>query len=115
MNPVVLAYSSLAGAIICEVIGTTFLQKSAQFTKLGPTVAMVALYAVSFYLLSQALKGMPLGIAYAMWGGLGIILTALISVFVFKQSLDPAAMTGIGLIVAGVIVMNAFSNSVTHG
>ena len=115
MNPIALAYASLAGAIICEVVGTTFLQKSAQFTKLGPTLAMIALYAVSFYLLSQALKGMPLGIAYAMWGGLGIILTALISVFLFKQSLDPAAMAGIGLIVAGVIVMNAFSNSVTHG
>ncbi|HCL64429.1 MAG TPA: QacE family quaternary ammonium compound efflux SMR transporter [Rhizobium sp.] len=115
MNPVVLAYGSLAGAIVCEVAGTALLQHSAQFTKAGPTAAMVGLYIVSFYLLSQALKGVPLGVAYAMWGGLGIILTAIISVTVFKQTLDLAALIGIGMIVAGVIVMNTFSSSVSHG
>lgn len=115
MNPIVLAYGSLAGAIVCEVAGTAFLQQSAQFTKAGPTAAMVGLYIISFYLLSQALKGVPLGVAYAMWGGLGIILTAIISVTVFKQTLDLAALIGIGMIVAGVIVMNTFSSSVSHG
>lgn len=115
MNPVLLAYGSLAGAIVCEVAGTAFLQQSAQFTRPVPTAAMVGLYVVSFYLLSQALKGMPLGIAYAMWGGLGIILTAIISVTVFKQTLDMPALIGIGMIVAGVVVMNTFSSAVAHG
>lgn len=114
MNPVFSAYSALAAAIVLEVIGTTLLQKSAQFTKLLPTAGMVMFYAASFYLLTHALKGMPLGIAYAMWGGLGIVLTALISVFVFKQNLDYAALAGIGLIVTGVIVMNTLSNTAAH-
>ena len=115
MNPTLTAYGALAAAIVLEVIGTTLLQKSAQFTKLLPTAGMVMFYVASFYLLSQALKGMPLGIAYAMWGGLGIVLTALISVLLLKQSLDLPAMAGIAMIVGGVIVMNVFSNSVTHG
>ena len=76
MNPSLLVYGSLAAAIVLEVIGTTFLQKSEQFSKLVPTAAMVLFYVASFYLLSQALKGLPLGIAYAMWSGLGIVLTA---------------------------------------
>lgn len=114
MNPVFSAYGALAAAIVLEVIGTTLLQKSAQFTKLLPTAGMVMFYAASFYMLTHALKGMPLGIAYAMWGGLGIVLTALISVFVFKQSLDYAALAGIGLIVTGVVVMNTLSNTAAH-
>ena len=114
MNPTVTAYGALAAAIVLEVIGTTLLQKSAQFTKLLPTTGMVMFYVASFYLLSQALKGMPLGIAYAMWGGLGIVLTALISVFYLKQSLDFAALVGIALIVAGVVVMNTLSSTVSH-
>ncbi|MDZ7872809.1 MAG: multidrug efflux SMR transporter [Rhizobium sp.] len=114
MSPALTAYGALAAAIVLEVIGTTLLQKSEQFTKLLPTAGMVMFYVASFYLLSQALKGMPLGIAYAMWGGLGIVLTALISVFYLKQSLDLPALAGIGLIVAGVIVMNTLSNTVSH-
>jgi small multidrug resistance pump len=114
MNPTLTAYGALAAAIVLEVIGTTLLQKSAQFTKLLPTAGMVMFYVASFYLLSQALKGMPLGIAYAMWGGLGIVLTALISVFYLKQSLDLAALAGIALIVTGVIVMNTLSSTVSH-
>lgn len=114
MNPVLIAYGALAAAIVLEVIGTTLLQKSAQFTKLLPTAGMVVFYAASFYLLTHALKGMPLGIAYAMWGGLGIVLTALISVFVFKQGLDLAALAGIALIVTGVVVMNTLSSTVSH-
>jgi small multidrug resistance pump len=114
MNPVVTAYCVLAGAIVLEVIGTTLLQKSAQFTRPWPTAGMVVFYVASFYLLSQALKQLPLGIAYAMWSGLGIVLTALVSVFVFKQSLDLAAFAGMGLIIAGVIVMNTLSSAVSH-
>ncbi len=70
-----LVYASLAAAIVFEVIGTTFLQKSEQFSRLVPTAAMVLFYVMSFYLLSHALKTLPLGIAYAMWSGLGIVLT----------------------------------------
>ncbi|MGG6495863.1 UNVERIFIED_CONTAM: multidrug efflux SMR transporter, partial [Bacteroidetes bacterium 56_B9] len=81
MNPIVLAYVSLALAIISEVTASAFLQRSEQFSKIGPTIVMVVFYVVSFFCLSQALKVIPLGVAYAIWGGLGIVLTALVSVF----------------------------------
>lgn len=114
MSPTTIAYGYLALAIICEVIGTTFLVKSEQFTRLVPTVIMGVLYAISFYLLTQTIKTIPLGIAYALWGGLGIVLTSLVGLVVFKQSLDAAAVAGIAMIVGGVIVMNLLSNSVEH-
>ncbi|KPF46809.1 multidrug efflux SMR transporter [Rhizobium sp. AAP43] len=114
MNPLLPAYGALAAAILLEVIGTTLLQKSDQFSKFLPTAGMIAFYAASFYLLSLALRSMPLGVAYAMWSGLGIVLTAAIGFFVFKQTLDVPAMLGIGLIIAGVIVMNTLSGSVSH-
>lgn len=75
---------------------------------------MALCYVASFYMLSQALKVLPLGIAYAIWAGLGIILTAAVSFFVLRQALDVAAWLGIGLIVSGVIVMNLFSRTVGH-
>ena len=112
MSPTLIAYSFLAGAILFEVIGTTFLVKSEEFTKVGPTLATVVLYAFSFYFLTKSLRDIPLGIAYAMWGGVGIVLTALIGLLVFKQSIDMPAVIGIGLIVAGVVVLNLFSSSV---
>ncbi|MHA7970091.1 DMT family transporter [Rhizobium sp. CAU 1783] len=114
MNAMLINYASLAAAIVFEVIGTTFLQKSEQFSRLVPTGAMVFFYVISFYLLSQALKGLPLGVAYAMWSGLGIVLTAIVGIVVFKQWLDLPALAGMGLIIAGVVVMNAFSSSVSH-
>ena len=114
MSPTIIAYGYLAIAIICEVVGTTFLVKSEQFTRLVPTLIMGVLYAISFYLLTQAIKTIPLGIAYALWGGLGIVLTSLVGVFFFKQSLDAAAVVGIAMIVGGVVVMNVLSNSVVH-
>lgn len=114
MSPTTIAYGYLAMAIICEVIGTTFLAKSEQFTRLVPTLIMGVLYAISFYLLTQTLKTIPLGIAYALWGGLGIVLTSLVSVVVFKQSLDAAAVVGITMIVSGVVVMNLLSKSMVN-
>lgn len=114
MNPTFLAYGALALAIVCEVIGTSFLMRSEQFTKLVPTLVMTLFYAGSFYFLSQSLKTLPLGVAYAIWGGLGIILTAVIGVVMFRQMLDLPAMIGIGMIVGGVVVVNAFSNSMSH-
>jgi len=113
MQPLLVSYAALAGAIICEVAGTSFLQKSAQFTKAGPTAVMALFYLASFYLLSLALRSLPLGIAYAIWGGLGIVLTAVVGVFVFRQTLDVMAMVGIGMIVCGVVIVNAFS-TVSH-
>ncbi|MDX2374853.1 multidrug efflux SMR transporter [Psychrobacter sp. PP-21] len=114
MSPTIIAYGYLTIAIIFEVIGTTFLMKSEQFTRLVPTIMMGALYTVSFYLLAQTLKTIPLGIAYALWGGLGIVLTSLVGVVLFKQTLDTAAVVGIAMIVGGVVVMNLLSNSVVH-
>ena len=108
------AYGALALAIICEVTGSTFLQKSEQFTRLGPTLLMALFYGVSFFLLSQALKAIPLGVAYAIWAGLGIVLTAVVGVVLLRQAIDAAAVIGIGLIVAGVVVMQMFSQTASH-
>ena len=110
MNPVM----PLALAIALEVVGTSLLQRSAQFTRLWPTVGMAVCYLASFYLLSLALRTMPLGIAYAIWSGMGIVLVSAIGLVAFGQKLDTPAITGLGLIVAGVIVVNLFSGSATH-
>lgn len=112
--PMLSAYALLLGAILAEITGTSLLQKSAQFTRLWPTLAMIAAFALSFFLLSHAIRVIPLGVAYAIWGGLGIVIVALIGRFLFGQQIDAAGMVGIGLIVAGVIVLNLFSSSTTH-
>src|SRR3546814_4771624 len=114
MNPVLVSYAALFVAIVFEVIGTSFLQQTNQWTRLTPTLCMGASYAVAFYLLSITLTTMPIGIAYAIWSGLGIVLISLVGLFVFKQTLDLPAVIGLGLIVAGVIVVNVFSDSVRH-
>lgn len=114
MNPLFLAYGSLVLAILCEVAGSALLQKSEQFSKLIPTAAMGLCFVASLFFLSQALKVIPLGVAYALWAGLGIVLTALIGMVLFRFTLDAAALIGIGLIVSGVIVLNLFSQSLTH-
>ena len=107
-------YLFLALAIILEVIGSSFMKASNGFTKVIPASITIIAYIVCFFFLSQALKHIPLGIAYAIWGGLGIVLTAIISVVVFKQSLDLPAIIGIILIVSGVFVMSFFSKTATH-
>ena len=114
MNSVMFAYGLVACAIISEVIGSTFLVKSEGFSKLVPSLVVVVLFSLAFYLLSQVIKVIPLGIAYAIWAGVGIVLTTLIGYFIFRQSLDIPAMLGIALIVAGVVVINLFSNSTGH-
>jgi len=113
MTPL-LAYGALAIAIVSEVCGTSLLQKSAQFTRLWPTLGMATCFVVSMFFLSQALKLIPLGIAYAIWAGLGIVLTAAISVFVFRMTLDLWALFGIALIISGVLVINLLSQSAMH-
>ncbi|SFA45991.1 small multidrug resistance pump [Paracoccus halophilus] len=109
-----MTYVALFTAITLEVIGTTFLQRSQQFTQLVPTLIMGICYAASFYFLTLALKTMPLGIAYAIWSGLGIVLVSLIGLVVFGQKLDLPAVVGLCMIVGGVIVVNLFSNSIAH-
>lgn len=110
----ILSYSALVVAIVLEVVGTLFLGKSEHFTRLTPSLICAVLYACSFYLLAQALRTLPLGIAYASWGGLGIILTTVIGVVVFRQKPDAVAILGIALIVVGVVVINGFSKMSVH-
>lgn len=108
------ASAALAVAIVLEVTATTHLQMSEQLTKLSPTVIMAVCYGASFYFLSIALKTMPIGIAYAVWSALGIVLISAIGYVKFRQTLDTPGMIGIALMVLGVIIANVFSKSVAH-
>ncbi len=114
MKPTLFHYGALGAAIACELIGTTLLLKSEQFTRFAPTLFMILFFAGSLFFLSHALKAIPIGIAYAVWAGAGIVLTAVIGVTVFRQTLDVAAMVGIAMIVGGVVVVNALSHSSMH-
>ena len=109
-----LVYAVLVVAILFEVLGTSAMQAAQHFTRLGPTLMMVVCYAIAFYFLSWSLRYVPVGIAYAIWSGLGIVLISLVGYFAFGQKLDLAAMIGLGLIIAGVIVLNVFSKSTFH-
>ncbi|SFR48585.1 SMR family transporter [Litoreibacter janthinus] len=109
-----LHYIYLFLAIVFETIGTSALHASAQFTKLWPSVVVVIAYAVSFYLLALTLKYMPVGIMYALWSGIGIVCIAAIGWLYFGQRLDLAAVVGISLILAGILVINIFSSTATH-
>lgn len=108
------AYLFLAVAICAEVVATSFLKASINFTKLGPSIATFAGYGISFYFLSLALVVLPTGIAYAIWSGVGIVLISVIGWVIFGQSLDAPALVGMGLILVGVVVINVFSKSVAH-
>jgi len=110
MNPL-MSWAALSVAIVCELAGTTFLQRSDHITKLAPTLISAGFYAVSFYMLAQALRTLPLGVAYAIWGGVGIVFTAAIGVIMFKQRLEWIGMVGIAMIVGGGVLINAFSKS----
>ncbi|KKB80192.1 hypothetical protein VW35_07150 [Devosia soli] len=104
----------LAIAIVGEVIATSFLRASAGFTQLAPSIVVVIGYCITFYFFSLALQTIPVGIGYAIWSGVGIILVSIIAFFAYGQSLDLPALIGIGLILAGVLVINLFSHSSTH-
>lgn len=101
-------------AIIGEVIATSFLRASVGFTQLVPTIIVVVGYGITFYFFSLALQTIPVGIGYAIWSGVGIVLISIIAYFVYGQTLDLPALIGIGLILAGVLVINLFSQSSTH-
>lgn len=107
-------YLYLVLAILAETIGTTALQASQQFSRFGPSCVVVVSYGVAFYLLALALRFMPVGVAYAIWSGLGIVLIALIGLVMFGQKLDIAAVIGLGLIIAGILTIHLFSHSVGH-
>ncbi|MEO9780386.1 MAG: multidrug efflux SMR transporter [Sedimentitalea sp.] len=107
-------YIYLLLAIVAETIGTTALQASQQFSRFGPSVVVVISYGIAFYLLAMALRFMPVGVAYAIWSGLGIVLIALIGLVMFGQKLDLAAIIGLGLIIAGIAIIQLFSNTATH-
>jgi small multidrug resistance pump len=104
----------LSIAIVAEVIATSALKAADGFTRLGPSLVVIVGYGVAFYFLSLALRGIPVGVAYAVWSGVGIVLISVIGWFAFGQTLDAAAVVGIGLIMAGVIVLNVFSRSSVH-
>jgi small multidrug resistance pump len=101
-------------AVFGEVIATAALKASEGFTVLAPSAVVVAGYGVAFYFLSLTLNQIPLGISYALWSGIGIVLISIIGWFFLDQRLDVPAMLGIGLIVAGVAVINLFSKAVAH-
>ena len=101
----------LLGAIVAEVIATSALKASDGFTRPGPTALVAAGYGLAFWLLSLTLRSIPIGIAYAVWSGLGMVLIALAGWWLYGQRLDAAALTGMALIVAGVLVMNLFSTT----
>jgi len=104
----------LAVAIIGEVVATSALKSSEGFTKLAPSAVVVVGYGVAFYFLSLALESIPVGIAYAVWAGLGIVLVAGIAWLLHGQKLDAWAFAGIGLIVSGVAVLNLLSKASAH-
>lgn len=104
----------LAIAIIAEVIATSALKVSEGFTRLIPSLVVVVGYSIAFYGLALTLKTIPVGVAYAIWSGMGIVLVTLIGWFLFDQKLDPAAIIGMVLIITGVVVMNVFSASSSH-
>lgn len=101
-------------AIISELTGTTFLKKSEGFTRLTPTIITIIAMVTAFYFLSLAIKTIPVGTAYAIWSGVGIVFITIIGVVIFKQVPDLPALIGLVLIVAGVIVINLFSKSAGH-
>lgn len=107
-------YLYLLLAIFAEVIATSALKTSDGFSKLMPSLIVVTGYAIAFYFLSLTLRTIPVGIAYAIWSGVGVVLVTIIGTVLFKQHMDLAAIIGILFIVAGVIILNIFSKTTPH-
>ncbi len=107
-------YLSLGIAIVSEVIATSALRAADGFTKLVPSVVVVIGYALAFLFLSITLKSIPVGITYAIWSGLGVVLISVVAYFLYGQTLDLPALLGMALILAGVLVLNLFSKSTVH-
>jgi len=109
-----MAYVYLLVAIIAEVVGTSALKASDGFKNWIPNVIVIVGYGLAFYFLSLVLKTIPVGVAYAIWSGLGIVLISLVGYIYFKQRLDFPAVIGMALIISGVIVINIFSKTISH-
>ncbi|WP_290958683.1 multidrug efflux SMR transporter [Haemophilus sp. HMSC068C11] len=107
MNP----WTLLAISICLEIVATNLLKVSDGFTKLLPTVGSLALYAISFYFVSIVFRTLSVGLVYAIWSGVGIVLTAIVAYFAFGQNIDTAGLIGIVLIISGVLVINLFSQT----
>lgn len=110
MNP----YLLLAMAIAAEVVATTALKASAGFSRLGPSLLVVAGYGAAFWLLGLVMRTVPVGVAYAIWSGAGIVLITLLAVVIYRQLPDLPALLGMGLIIAGVVVIQLWSDSGGH-
>jgi small multidrug resistance pump len=109
-----MAWLHLSIAIVCEVIATSALRAAAGFTRVLPSVIVVVGYGAAFYFLSLTLAVIPVGVAYAVWSGVGIVLISVIAWALYGQTLDAPALAGMALIVAGVLTINLFSKSATH-
>ncbi|EHJ92974.1 DMT family transporter [Vreelandella boliviensis] len=101
-------------AIVAEVIATSALKASMGFTRPLPSLVVVVGYGVAFYLLSLVLRTLPVGVAYAIWAGLGIVLVTLVGIVIFGEKPDLPAVVGISLIVAGVVMLQVFSKMNLH-
>jgi small multidrug resistance pump len=109
-----LAYLYLAIAIVGEVVGTAALKSTEEFTRLIPSLIVIVGYGTAFFFLTLALRTIPVGIAYAVWAGIGIVLISAAAWVLYKQALDAPAIVGIALIAVGVVVINVFSSSISH-
>ena len=109
-----MGYLYLAIAIVSEVVATSALKASAGLTRLTPAILVILGYGCAFFALSQVIKTIPVGIAYAIWSGVGIVLITLAAAVLYRQIPDTAAITGMTLIIAGVVIINAFSNMSVH-
>ncbi|MCE9664575.1 SMR family transporter [Halomonas sp. M5N1S17] len=109
-----MAFVYLALAIVAEVVATSALKATEGFTRLWPSLIVVVGYVLAFYMLSLVLRTIPVGVAYAIWAGMGIVLVALVGALVFGQRPDLPAMLGITLIIVGVVVIQLFSRVSVH-
>jgi small multidrug resistance pump len=109
-----MAYLYLAIAIIAEVTATSALKASEEFTKLIPSIIVLIGYGISFYFMTLILRTIPIGITYALWSGLGIVLVTIVGIFLYKQIPDTAAVIGMSLIVSGVVIIHIFSKTIDN-
>jgi small multidrug resistance pump len=109
-----MAYLYLAIAIVAEVVATSALKASQEFTRLVPSLIVVTGYAIAFFCLTLVLRTIPVGIAYAVWAGLGIVLVTIVGAFLYRQIPDVPAILGMALIITGVVTIHLFSKSIEH-
>lgn len=109
-----MAYLYLAIAIVAEVVATSALKASEQFTRLVPSLLVVVGYGIAFYFMTLVLRTIPIGITYAVWSGVGIVLVAIVGALLYRQIPDIPAIIGMGLIILGVVVIHVFSKTINH-